>query len=71
MQRLCRQAGRARRRGQLPTKQANNSADRAYGKRREGLQIKLSVDLCPKPSFESYKSLENYAAGVQEKLTSP
>ena len=64
MRRLCRQAGRARRRGQQQTKRASNSADTAHGKRREGLQIKLSVDLCPKPSFEPYKRLENYAAGV-------
>ncbi len=71
MQRLCRQAGRVRRRGQLLKKQASTSANSLHGKRREGLQIKLSVDLCPKPSFEPYKRLENYAAGVQEKLTSP
>jgi hypothetical protein len=51
-------------RARLPKKPASNSADTAHGKRREGLQIKLSVDLCPKPSFEPYKRLENYAAGV-------
>jgi hypothetical protein len=50
---------------------AGQRLEEVQGKRREGLQIKLSVDLCPKPSFESYKRLEYYAAGVQEKLTSP